>query len=70
MSGGAGVGITGQWRKALRGWQMRTGRSAAAAMAGYATDCKAKERLGKKGQGESEPQKKQHTEEYTEGGSA
>lgn len=56
------MGITGKWCKALQGWQVRTGKSAAAAMAGNVTDCKAKEGLGKKGQGENDPQEKQHTE--------
>lgn len=63
------MGITGKWCKALQGWQVRTGKSAAAAMAGNVTDCKAKEGLGKKGQGENDPQEKQHTEQYAEGGS-
>lgn len=50
-------------------------RSAAAAIAGKwsrdsTKDCKAKGGLGKKGQGEDDPQGKQHREQYAEGGSA
>lgn len=62
--------ITGQWCKALRGGQVRTGAADAA------INREMKQGMPQiagglgKGQGEDDPQEKQHTEQYAEGGSA